>query len=190
MNTMTKINGTHATLNNGAVSKQIFKEPGYIAVNNGSLASTSHIRWEFSSFEELSVHQLYEALCLRESIFIVEQNVPYIDMDGKDKHCMHLMGYAEHGLVAYLRIVPLDLFERGYFSFGRVVVKANLRGTGIGREIVHRGIEHLDKIRNGHPIKISSQLYLKDFYASFGFVAEGEPYIEDRIPHIAMVRSD
>ncbi len=150
--------------------------------------STSYAQWLWSSFDQLTVCQLYELLRLRESIFIVEQDVPYVDIDGKDKQCMHLMGYAGHEMVAYMRIVPLDLFEPGHFSLGRVVVRADLRGSGLGREMVKRGLAYLDGIRDGWPIKISSQLYLKEFYASFGFKALGESYIEDRIPHIAMVR--
>jgi ElaA protein len=71
-----------------------------------------------------------------------------------------------------------------------VVVKQSMRGTGLGRALVARGLEYLDTMRNGHPIKISSQLYLKDFYASFGFSMQGEPYIEDLIPHIAMIKTD
>lgn len=156
---------------------------------DGESHLASQIKWTWSDFEDLTVHQLYDALRLRESIFIVEQNVPYPDIDGKDERSLHLMGYSGREMVAYMRLVPLDLFEPGYFSLGRVVVKAELRGTGIGRELVRQGIECLDRIRSGHPIKISSQLYLKDFYASFGFVAQGEPYIEDRILHIAMIRA-
>lgn len=150
--------------------------------------TASYMQWMWSDFNRLNVCQLYELLRLRESIFIVEQDVPYVDIDGKDKQCMHLMGYAGHEMVAYMRVVPLNLFESGYFSLGRVVVRTDLRGSGLGREMVKHGLAYLDQIRGGYPIKISSQLYLKDFYTSFGFQAQGEPYIEDRIPHIAMVR--
>ena len=148
------------------------------------------IRWVWADFYHLSVVQLYEILALRESIFIVEQNVPYVDIDGKDIHCIHLMGYKENEMIGYMRLVPLDLFEKGYYSFGRVVVKAEERGTGLGRKLVQEGIRRLDEIRNDYPIKISSQLYLKDFYSSFGFIPIGDPYIEDQISHIAMVRQD
>lgn len=189
MKTMSKISSAYAMPRQGTAEK-IFEEPDYFSVNSGGLISASSVKWIWSSFDGLSVTQLYEALRLRESIFIVEQDVPYVDMDGKDMHCMHLMGYAQREMVAYMRIVPLDLFEQGYFSLGRVVVRADLRGTGIGREMVRKSMGYLDKIRNGRPVKISSQLYLKNFYASFGFVAEGEPYIEDRIPHIAMVKAN
>ena len=135
-----------------------------------------------------NLNQLYSLLKLRESIFIVEQNVPYPDIDGKDLHCKHLMGFLDGELVCYMRIVPLNIFENGYYSLGRVTVKSDLRSHGVGKKLVQLGINHLDEVRGSHPVKISSQLYLKDFYSSFGFIAQGEPYIEDRILHIAMVR--
>ncbi|MGY1488955.1 GNAT family N-acetyltransferase [Methylobacillus pratensis] len=144
--------------------------------------------WRFSNFESLTLTELYNILALRESIFIVEQDVPYVDIDGKDIHCTHLMGYLGKELVAYLRIVPFGLFKPDCFSMGRVVLRQSLRGGPISKTLVGLGLEYLDSIRNGQPIRISSQLYLKDFYGRFGFVAEGEPYIEDRIPHIAMIK--
>lgn len=146
------------------------------------------VEWVFSSFNELNVNQLYSLLALRESIFIVEQNVPYKDIDGKDLYCKHLMGFIDGELSCYMRLVPLDIFEKGYFSLGRVTVKSDLRNYGIGKKLVLMGLNYLDKIRITYPIKISSQLYLKNFYASFGFVAQGEPYIEDHILHVAMLK--
>lgn len=147
-----------------------------------------NIEWVFSSFKNLNVNHLYSLLELREDIFIVEQNVPYKDIDGKDLHCIHLMGFLEGELSCYMRLVPLDIFEKGYFSLGRVTVKSSLRNLGVGKKLVLTGLNYLDKIRNKYPIKISSQLYLREFYATFGFAAQGEPYIEDRILHIAMYR--
>lgn len=145
--------------------------------------------WCFRDFESLKIQELYDILALRESIFIVEQDVPYIDIDGKDMRCTHLMGYLDNELVAYLRMVPKGLFKPDSFSIGRVVLKQSLRGGKIAHTLVGLGLEYLDSIRQGAPICISSQLYLKNFYSKFGFVAEGQPYIEDRIPHIAMTRN-
>ncbi|CAB3759588.1 GNAT family N-acetyltransferase [Paraburkholderia solisilvae] len=149
---------------------------------------TSSVTWAWSSFAQLPVDHLYAALNLRESIFVVEQDVPYLDADGRDPHCRHLTGFADGQLIAYSRTLPKDLFEPGFFSFGRVVVHPAHRRVGIGRELVTRVLDHLDEIRGNTPIKISSQLYLENFYRSFGFVSNGEPYIEDRILHIEMVR--
>lgn len=167
-------------MNNNAI-KDMQDEMSKADLNHG-------VVWQFHNFESLSLIDLYNILALRESIFIVEQDVPYVDIDGKDIHCIHLMGYLDEELVAYLRIVPFGLFKPDCFSMGRVVLKESLRGGPIGKTLVNKGLEYLDSIRNGHPIRISSQLYLKSFYSRFGFVAEGESYIEDRIPHIAMTR--
>ncbi|CAN7683940.1 GNAT family N-acetyltransferase [Paraburkholderia sp. 22099] len=159
-------------------------------------ASASHsvnaradaVAWRWSSFEQLPVAHLYAAISLRESIFVVEQNVPYLDADGRDPHCRHLTGFVDGRLVAYARVLPKDLFEPGFFSFGRVVVHPEHRHAGIGRELVTLALAHLDEVRGNTPVKISSQFYLREFYQSFGFAPQGEPYIEDRILHIGMVR--
>jgi ElaA protein len=48
-------------------------------------------------------------------------------------------------------------------------------------------IDAIKKNFNTNEIKISAQLYLKDFYNSFGFKTTGSSYLEDGIPHIAMI---
>jgi len=155
---------------------------------NTCATCTRKVAWSWLNFDEIPAPQLYSALRLRQDIFIVEQGVPYPDIDGKDLQSRHLFGVAQGGLVAYLRALPCGLFEPGYVSFGRVVVRREARGSGLGRAMVQKCIDYLDKNQKGAPIKISSQLYLKRFYAGFGFEALGEPYIEDMIPHIAMIR--
>ena len=79
-------------------------------------------------------------------------------------------------------------YENTYFkeaSFGRAVVKKKHRGEGYGHLLVDKSLEHL-KSKNQSPIKISAQSYLKEFYASHGFLAKGDEYMEDGIPHTAM----
>ncbi|WP_441711858.1 GNAT family N-acetyltransferase [Hyphomicrobium sp. 2TAF46] len=147
------------------------------------------VEWRWMRFDELQPATLYAALQLRQQIFIVEQGVPYSDIDGGDLKASHLFCFLDGRLAGYLRTLPADQFALGYTSFGRVVVHARCRRLGIARQLVARAIEQLAETEPGIPIKISSQLYLRDFYASFQFVAQGQSYIEDRIPHIAMIRS-
>ncbi len=146
------------------------------------------IEWRWLNFDDISLNDLYDLLGLRQDIFIVEQCVPYRDVDGRDRASKHLFATLDGDIIAYLRALPRDLFETGFYSFGRVVVHPKFRRLGLGRELVRRVLSHFDEAHKDTPIKISSQLYLKEFYASFGFEAKGEPYIEDRIPHIAMIR--
>ncbi|SIT43754.1 GCN5-related N-acetyltransferase (modular protein) [Paraburkholderia ribeironis] len=145
------------------------------------------VAWQEWSFATMPIEHLYAAITLRESIFVVEQDVPYLDADGRDPLCHHIAGFVDDQLVAYLRVLPKGLFEPGFHSFGRVVVHRSRRHAGIGRQLVARGLAYINQRQDGVPIKISSQLYLKDFYGSFGFEPRGEPYIEDRILHIEMV---
>ncbi|CAA2142206.1 GNAT family N-acetyltransferase [Hyphomicrobium sp. ghe19] len=146
------------------------------------------VEWCWMRFDELRPATLYAALQLRQQIFIVEQGVPYTDIDGRDLKASHLFCFFDGRLAGYLRTLPTDQFALGYASFGRVVVHSRCRRLGIGRQLVARAISKLAETEPGIPIKISSQLYLRDFYASFQFVAQGLSYIEDRIPHIAMIR--
>ena len=51
--------------------------------------------------------------------------------------------------------------------------------------LVKEALKYL-KNKNERPIKISAQSYLKKFYLSHGFIAKGDEYLEDNIPHTAM----
>ncbi|WP_342150365.1 GNAT family N-acetyltransferase [Methylorubrum sp. SB2] len=147
------------------------------------------LRWSWYRFDELPPRTLYGILKLRQAIFIVEQNVAYADIDGKDLTCAHLVCTFADEVVAYARAVPEGLFKPGAVSFGRVTVRHDLRRVGLGKALVARVLERIDTTRGALPIEISSQYYLKTFYASFGFIAYGEQYIEDQISHIAMRRA-
>ena len=63
---------------------------------------------------------------------------------------------------------------------------AAVRGTGLGRELMHRAIHHAQQLFPGHDAVISAQHYLLLFYTEFGFQPEGDVYDEDGIPHIQM----
>ena len=138
-------------------------------------------------FNELSAIELYEIIRLRNEVFVVEQNCVFQDADNKDQHCYHLMLRQNDVLVAYTRLVPKGISYPDYMSIGRVVSSPAARRTGAGRAVMEVSIEACYRLWGQAPIKIGAQLYLKQFYASFGFVAEGEIYLEDGIEHIEMV---
>jgi len=146
------------------------------------------IRWEIKKFDELSAKELYMIMRLRAEVFIVEQNCPYQDADGKDLKSWHLMGYDQDGdLVVFSRILPSGVsYEE--VSIGRVVSSPKVRGTGAGRALMKRSLEEIEKLSGNVPVKIGAQLYLKKFYESFGFVTSSDEYLEDGIPHIEMLR--
>lgn len=140
-------------------------------------------------FNDLTVHELYDLLQLREEVFQIEQNCLYKDIDDKDKECYHLLLYKETELIAYSRMVPEGISYDGYVSIGRVASKTKYRKEGFGRLLMKETMQQLQNLFPDSPIKISAQKYLQKFYESYGFTAEGEWYMEDDIPHIAMIRS-
>ena len=139
-------------------------------------------------FSALSIIQLYEILTLRQEVFVVEQNCPYLDCDGLDPQSWHLMGYDEKGkLCCYTRLLPLNLPYKGYSSIGRVLTAQSVRNTGAGKLLMKKSIDQCYELFGPHPIKIGAQVYLLKFYESFGFYKTGEEYMEDGIPHIKMI---
>jgi ElaA protein len=146
------------------------------------------INWTLKSFSELAPFELYEILRLRSEVFVVEQNCVFLDMDNKDQQSFHLMGWQDDRLVAYTRLLPAHVsYEEP--SIGRVVTSPAARGHGLGRMLMDKSIEELNRLFGKSPIQIGAQLYLKQFYESFGFQQTGGIYIEDGIDHIHMIRA-
>lgn len=144
------------------------------------------MKFKIKKFSVLSVKELYACMKLRQEIFVVEQNCAYLDADGKDIQCVHVLGYEKNKLVAYARIVPPGVSYKTA-SIGRVVVDANHRGKKHAYALMEVCIQETLKRYTTDTITISAQLYLKDFYSRTGFKAVGDVYPEDDIPHIKMV---
>lgn len=144
------------------------------------------LNWRYKTFEELSNRELYELIQLRNEVFVVEQNCVYQDADGKDLESTHLLGYDGDELAAYVRIVPPDISYEGYCSIGRVVVSPNHRRKEYGKAVMKKSIT-ICKETFKENIKISAQCYLEKFYTDLGFKIVSEQYLEDDIPHYAMI---
>jgi ElaA protein len=144
------------------------------------------LNWVFKSFEELTTIELYSILQLRNEVFVVEQNCVYQDIDGKDKKSFHLMAWQDDQLTAYTRLVPpgISFIEA---SIGRVITSPKYRGLGIGITLMEKSIHHTLQSYTTNKIRIGAQLYLKKFYEGFNFVAQGDEFLEDGIPHIEML---
>ena len=142
------------------------------------------MKLEVKPWNELSRKEINDIFSLRSEVFIVEQDCAYQDVDGKDDKADHILLSIDEELVGYARVFNENIYFKEA-SFGRAVVRKKDRGEGYGHLIVDKSLEHL-KLKKQSPIKISAQSYLKEFYASHGFVAKGDEYMEDGIPHIAM----
>ena len=141
------------------------------------------------TFASLNASQLYEIIQLREQIFVVEQNCPYLDCDGKDIDAWHYCLYDNNQLIAYARIIQNS--SANNWQIGRVVVREEHRLLGLGKILMRNTIayiaENLHAMKRDLIIEISAQEHLQKFYETFGFVSEGSVYLEDNIPHIKMV---
>ena len=145
-------------------------------------------KWILKKFDELTAHELYSILQLRNEVFVVEQNCVYQDADNKDQASYHFTGWMNDRLIAYTRLLPRGIAYNDYVSIGRVVTSPSERGNGIGKELIQRSIEQLNNLYESVPIKIGAQIYLKKFYSEFGFQQTSDIYLEDGIEHIEMIR--
>ena len=152
------------------------------------------VAWRWSRFDELSPRELYAILQLRQLVFVVEQSCPYLDADGFDQGAWHLRGWtsAPSGgevLAACVRILPpgLKYLEP---SIGRVVTHPQQRGTGLGKELMREALRRVEMIAPGASVRIGAQRYLQRFYEELGFRIASDPYDEDGIPHVEMLRSE
>lgn len=142
------------------------------------------LTWHSQPFEGLTTAQLYAILSLRQHVFVVEQACAYLDADGIDPTCWHLWAEDAAGtIVAYLRIVPAGM-KYAEPSIGRVIVSAAARGTGLGRELMRRGLAETGPVA----VRIAAQAYLVKFYRDLGFIAVSGEYDDDGIMHVEMLR--
>lgn len=145
------------------------------------------ITWRFAAFDALSAAELYELLQLRAEVFVVEQACAFQDMDGSDHQAVHVLGTAGGELVAYARCFPAGI-KFSEASIGRVITREPVRGNGTGHELIRQAIACVFGQWGAQPIRIGAQARLEKFYLQHGFLTAGEPYIEDGIPHIEMLR--
>ena len=145
--------------------------------------------WSYKLFNELTINELYEIMYIRQIVFVVEQNCPYLDVDGKDLAAWHLMGRDadSNELVAYTRLLPKGVAYETEISIGRVVTHPKVRKTGAGRALMTQSLKQIRALCPNQPIRIGAQCYLIAFYESFGFKTDGETYLEDGILHIEMI---
>jgi ElaA protein len=145
-----------------------------------------HLNWQVKHFRDLTLNELHDVIALRMSVFVVEQNCAYLDLDGKDKKSYHLLCRDGKGnVVATARILPSGVSYQES-SIGRVVIKSELRGNGVGHELMSFVIKFALKEFGDTPIVISAQKHLENYYRKHYFISTGKEYLEDGIPHIEM----
>ena len=135
-------------------------------------------------FPELSAQELFAIYKLRVSVFVVEQNCPYQEVDDADEHAYHVWFEDEDGIEAYLRVVePGVVFPE--CAIGRVI--AVKRRCGLGTKIVSAGLRAAQERYGAEAVRIEAQTYARKLYEGLGFVQTSEEFMEDGIPHIGML---
>lgn len=139
-------------------------------------------------FNSLTTLELYQLLHLRNEVFVVEQTCPYQDLDYHDQKALHLLMTQNQTLIGYARIFgPSQYFTNA--SIGRVIIKATHRNRTLGQQLMQYAITSIKNQFNTSQIEISAQSYLRQFYQNLGFQTIGNPYLEDNIPHIKMIKT-
>ena len=143
------------------------------------------------TFEQLSTKELHAIYQLRIEIFVVEQTCYYQDVDGKDilPDTRHLMFWDNDVLAGYTRILAPGASYPEFASIGRIANAQTHRGIGLGHKMVEQSIVACLEYWPQSSIKISAQAHLQDFYGKHQFVTVSDEYLEDDIPHVAMVRT-
>jgi len=129
--------------------------------------------------------RLYDLLRLRVDVFVVEQECPYPELDGRDLEPDAVMLWAEEDdqVLATVRLL-VDHADDG-MRIGRVATAAAARGRGLAADLMRVALERCA----GRLVRLDAQAHLEGWYARFGFVVDGPGFLEDGIPHVPMSRS-
>ncbi|HJE86803.1 MAG TPA: GNAT family N-acetyltransferase [Levilactobacillus hammesii] len=144
------------------------------------------INWQSLTYNDLTKDNLYDLAYERIRTFVQEQNRPYQEIDAVDKRATHILGYQAGRLVAYARV----FMDGDHATFGRVLTVAEVRGQGVGRQLMTQITAELARHFAGQRVVIEAQVDKQHFYEKFKYATEGEPFIFNHTPHIRMVRQD
>jgi ElaA protein len=149
------------------------------------------VTWQCTPFSELTVGELYAVMEARQRVFVVEQKCFYLDADGSDHLALHLLGWRStaDGLIlsAYARLFPPGVKYKEA-SIGRVLTHPSVRGAGLGKAVMAEAMQRMAEAEWGPAIRLAAQKHLERFYEGFGFRRITDPYLEDGIWHVDMIR--
>lgn len=120
---------------------------------------------------------------VRGTVFIDEQHVPEeLEWDGEDESAIHVLALDDWG-------VPIGtgrlLAHGAQGHVGRMAVVKAWRGKGVGSGILQTLLDAAHT-RGCTDLFLNAQTYAVPFYERFGFVCEGEEFLDAGIPHHRM----
>jgi ElaA protein len=147
----------------------------------------NNIQFHWARLENLSAPQLHAIMLARQTVFIGEQHICCPDSDEHDLHCWHLTALHDSKVAGYLRVIdPGEKYHEP--SIGRVLTTQAYRRIGLGKRLMQAAIHWVAARHPGQAIRISAQSHLQPFYANLGFTTVGDEYLEEGVPHLAMLR--
>jgi len=131
-------------------------------------------------FAMLDATTAYAVWQLRQRVFVVEQQCPYPDLDGRDDEAgtHHVVMRDDDALVGYARVLD----DGSTWRIGRVVLSLENRGRGLAGPLMDAAL----RVCRGRDVVLDAQAPLAGWYARFGFEASGPEFLEDGIPHLPM----
>lgn len=133
-------------------------------------------------FNALDATTAYAVWRLRQQVFVVEQECPYPDLDGRDLETgtRHVLLQDGAELLGYARVLD----DGEVWRIGRVVLDPRARGKRLADALLHTALQ----VCGGRDVVLDAQAPLAGWYASFGFEVSGPEFLEDGIPHLPMRR--
>jgi|TARA_B110000467_G_scaffold32568_1_gene29488 ElaA protein len=150
-----------------------FLSLGFVIVNEAAREISE------ATFDDLNPSKLYEILALRVSIFVVEQNCAYQDLDDLDQRARHYWIDDSDGVVSCLRLIDEGVIRR----IGRIVTRQDSRSKGLAGKLIDEALGS-----SVGPWALSAQAHLEKWYGNYGFERSGVDYLEDEILHLPMLR--
>jgi ElaA protein len=135
-------------------------------------------------FADLTAGEVYDVARLRQDVFVVEQECPYPDLDGRDPELGtgHVLMHDGEELLGYARVLD----DATTWRIGRVVLAEAARGRGLADGLIDAALDYCRSEDPGRDVVLDAQTPLAGWYAGFGFVVDGEEFLEDGIPHVPM----
>ncbi len=133
--------------------------------------------------DDLAVRTAYDVWRLRQQVFVVEQDCPYPDLDGRDleETTRHVVLVDDGAVLGTLRVLD----DGGWARIGRVVVAPTARGRGLAAVMMDEAMG----LCGDREVRLDAQTGLTSFYEGFGFVVTGPAFAEDGLMHVPMART-
>ncbi|MCA2979305.1 MAG: GNAT family N-acetyltransferase [Myxococcaceae bacterium] len=134
--------------------------------------------------------ELFQALAIREVVFIEEQSVPEsLERDAEDATAFHVLAMKGKHAVGTGRLWQLPAPPPGaqgaWGRIGRMAVLSSDRKAGVGARLLE-ALEAEARRRRLDGILLHAQLSAMEFYKRHGYEASGAVFEEAGMPHLEM----